>query len=788
MTCESNVCTVPGCSGEWALEVAAAVADLRFGGGLAVDSQGTVHAALSHGGYYAKKPAGGAWSLTPTGNGGWNAALALEKNGAIHISSFDNATGNVNVSSRAAGATTWTNGVAGNAGSGQFQDTTSIVADGAGGLHVRYLKDGTLAYAHRAPGATTWTNETAAPQAMVAGSTADASNTLAVDAAGGVHIVYFDTFTSVSYAHRAPAGGWTNEVLSPDGSMTAPAWLATDAAGGVHALYLAAISRQLRHSYKPAGGAWVERTLVTKLEQIFGPSLAVSDVGIVHVGYRNLDTLYYLQAPPTGTSLDFYNFIDGGSKVGEYARFALDIAGGVHAVYESQDSVKYAYRCPGACPAKSCSELGANCGTVFDGCKSTQCGTCSDPTLCGAGPTPNTCCVPTTCQAAGKECGSISDGCGKQIDCGGCALDEVCGSATANLCGACVPGKWTADVVSSLGNVGYPSALTVDPQNQPRVLFSDQTATDLVYAEWVGGSWQTSLVDGLNGASYAPFGISVVADAQGGLHAAYSVLYADTTVRYAYRAPTGTTWAMTDVATGLQNTLTRPVLRRDGSGGLHLAYYDGTQKAVIYAFRAASGGSWTKTLIANGGNQFAPGTLGEEVSMVLDGSSGVHLVYSVSNIQIALGYAYKPSGGSFSLTPIVSGSSLHANTSIALDASGGVHVAYSDFNALRHAYKPVAGSFSNEWVTNADYVDSSFMVDVFGTLHIVYNDDDSPQKDLMHGYKPVGAILWTTQPIDTVGDLGKLPSAVLDAAGGIHVAYSDFTQNDVKYAYRCPEL
>ncbi len=64
-------------------------------------------------------------------------------------------------------------------------------------------------------------------------------------------------------------------------------------------------------------------------------------------------------------------------------------------------------------------------------------------------------------------------------------------------------------------------------------------------------------------------------------------------------------------------------------------------------------------------------------------------------------------------------------------------------------------------------------------MHIVYNDgddDDSAQKDLMRGYKPVGAILWTTQPIDTAGYVGKANSAVLDAAGGIHVAYSDYTQ------------
>ena len=66
-----------------------------------------------------------------------------------------------------------------------------------------------------------------------------------------------------------------------------------------------------------------------------------------------------------------------------------------------------------------------------------------------AGGGPNRCgteaCVPKTCTEIGAECGSASDGCSATIDCGECVAPEVCGGggeanvcATSNNCG----GRW----------------------------------------------------------------------------------------------------------------------------------------------------------------------------------------------------------------------------------------------------------------------------------------------------------------------------------------------------------
>ena len=88
--------------------------------------------------------------------------------------------------------------------------------------------------------------------------------------------------------------------------------------------------------------------------------------------------------------------------------------------------------CPGtaACVKLTCAQVGANCGTVADGCGGTMtCGTCGAGDTCGfrvANVCGGSCNV--TCASAGAECGSVPDGCGFTINCGACPGGAICGS------------------------------------------------------------------------------------------------------------------------------------------------------------------------------------------------------------------------------------------------------------------------------------------------------------------------------------------------------------------------
>jgi hypothetical protein len=106
------------------------------------------------------------------------------------------------------------------------------------------------------------------------------------------------------------------------------------------------------------------------------------------------------------------------------------------------------------CTAKTCADLGANCGPVSDTCGGLlQCGTCTGGMGCGVGGTPNVCalgssdggggsCTPRTCADQSLSCGPAGDGCGNQLNCGTCSGNATCGGGgTPGVCGApvCTP-------------------------------------------------------------------------------------------------------------------------------------------------------------------------------------------------------------------------------------------------------------------------------------------------------------------------------------------------------------
>ncbi len=115
------------------------------------------------------------------------------------------------------------------------------------------------------------------------------------------------------------------------------------------------------------------------------------------------------------------------------------------------------------CVAKTCAELGINCGPAGDGCgHQLACGSCTAPATCGGGGTPSKCggtggCTPKTCAQLGLSCGPAGDGCGGELDCGTCTAPKTCGGGgTPSVCGGsndCVP-KTCAELGFNCGPAG----------------------------------------------------------------------------------------------------------------------------------------------------------------------------------------------------------------------------------------------------------------------------------------------------------------------------------------------
>ncbi len=97
------------------------------------------------------------------------------------------------------------------------------------------------------------------------------------------------------------------------------------------------------------------------------------------------------------------------------------------------------------CGAKSCSQLGFNCGPAGDGCGGVlSCGACTLPQTCGGAGQAGVCgggCTTRSCVAQGFTCGPAGDGCGGQLACGTCPTGQVCGGGGQGICGSggCTP-------------------------------------------------------------------------------------------------------------------------------------------------------------------------------------------------------------------------------------------------------------------------------------------------------------------------------------------------------------
>ncbi len=78
---------------------------------------------------------------------------------------------------------------------------------------------------------------------------------------------------------------------------------------------------------------------------------------------------------------------------------------------------------------------------------------------------------------------------------------------------------------------------------------------------------------------------------------------------------------------------------------------------------------------------------------------------------------------------------------------------------------------------------SSIGRDSLGGLHVTYFDFTN--NDLKYAYRsPAGS--WSTSTIDTTGTVGRDTSIAVDTSGGLHVSYRDVGAGDLKYAYRAP--
>jgi len=246
-------------------------------------------------------------------------------------------------------------------------------------------------------------------------------------------------------------------------------------------------------------------------------------------------------------------------------------------------------------------------------------------------------------------------------------------------------------------------------------------------------------------------------------------------------------------------------LMMDGDGTLHVAWHDhtdysgsGTDSDIFYKYKP-SGGSWSTTEVVSTESTGSS----EQPSLMVDGDGTVHVAwmdetnYAGSGFDYDIFYKYKPSGGSWSTTEVVSTQSTGISwyPSLMVDVDGTVHVAWEDWTNyggsgsdpdIFYKYKLSGGSWSTTEVVSTESTSfseqSSLMVDGDGTVHVAWDDGtdyggSGSDYDIFYKYKLSGGSWSTTEVVSTESTYHSgRPSLMVDGDGTVHVAWEDLTE------------
>jgi fibronectin type 3 domain-containing protein len=297
---------------------------------LAIDAQGALHMSyydVSNTDLRYANNSGGAWSsiaLDSTNQVGSSNRLALDANGKVHISYYDSLNGNLKYATNAGGS--WLFDTIDSIGSvGSY---TSIVVDANGKVHISYYDDTNddLKYATNAGGS--WFNWTVDSTGNVGMYTS-----IGLDASGKAHISYYDvTNTALKYANNT-GGSWSTTSVDWIDNVGRFSSLLVDSEGKVHISYEKETGGDLMYATN-AAGSWISDT-VDGTADIRGSqytSMAMDRHGVLHISYYD-DTNDDLRYANNVGGKWSHDVVDRKGDMGRSSSIAMDWNGVAHILY-----------------------------------------------------------------------------------------------------------------------------------------------------------------------------------------------------------------------------------------------------------------------------------------------------------------------------------------------------------------------------------------------------------------------------------------------------------------------
>jgi len=626
---------------------------------VAIDTNGVLHVSYFDDTFNDLKyatDASGTWTVETVdspGDVGRYSSIAVDSNGVAHIAYYDASNGALKHASNPSGA--W---VIETVDAGSVGRYACIAVDKADKLHISYYDAANqdLKYANDISG--NWTLKTVDSDGDVG-----QYSSIAVEDDGHAHISYYDASNVLpKYASNVSENWVPKPVDSADsgGSYTS---IAVDGDGHAHISYHAwflddsvpdapTYTAYLRYAVSDGSGGW-DRTNVESSSQDSDlglyTSIFVAGSGLsqeVHISYLGTDrTLRYadyaIHHPPDPTPDWQKKDIDECRAVGTYTSLALDSADYVHISYvdQSANKLRYANNTGGA--------------WAFDDVDDVS-------PLIGA--------TSLALDAADKAHISYFN------------KDERLGYAKhyPDNTVPIDPPPWTIETADGSTTVGRYSDLDLDA-GHAHIAYWDEYDGYLRYSTNATDEWIMTEIDDMGDVGWYP---SIVLDAEGHAYVSYAYIYYGTpSMNLLYATNVSGDWVPETVDdTALVGEDTSIAL--DSSDKAHISYFNLSDGTLKYATNAS--GEWEcETVDSNG-------YVGMYTSIDLDSSDKAHISYhgwSTDSTTSYLKYANNTSGYWVAQT-VNSGGNVGKYSSIALDSSDNVHISYYDEanGSLKYAY------------------------------------------------------------------------------------------------------
>ena len=626
---------------------------------VAIDTNGALHVSYFDDTFndlrYATGTSGN-WTVETVdspGDVGRYSSIAVDSNGVAHIAYYDASNGVLKHASNPSGD--WViETVDAGPSVGRY---ACIAVDGSDKLHISYYDaaNGDLKYATGTSG--NWTLKTVDSDGDVG-----QYSSIAVDSDGHAHISYYDaTNVSPRYASNVSGDCIPQEVDSADSGGTYTS-IAVDSDGHAHISYHSwfldapTYTAYLRYAVSVGSGGWARQNVESsEQDSDLGLYTSIFVVGSgltqqVHISYLGADrTLRYADYgihPPKQTPDWQKQNIDECRAVGTYTSLALDSADYVHISYvdQSANKLRYANNTGGAWAFEDVDTV-----------------------------SPLICATSLALDANDKAHISYFNN------------EERLGYAKHypnTLVNPFNPPPWTIETADGSTTVGRYSDLALYGDHA-HIAYWDEDDGYLRYATNATDEWIITDIDDMGDTGRYP---SIVLDAEGNAYVSYAYIYygwepsvTSMNLRYATNVSGG--WVTETVDdTALVGEYTSIAL--DSSNKVHISYFDSSDGNLKYATNAS--GEWECETVDT--NDY----VGMYISIALDSSNKVHISYhgwSTDYPTSYLKYANNTSGYWVTQT-VNSGGNVGKYSSIALDSSDNVHISYYDEanGSLKYAY------------------------------------------------------------------------------------------------------